>query len=73
MRRVAIRIVGENVAGVVGDNIENDVNPLLVGGLDEVAKLRPCPEMRIYVEKVLDAVAVIARLEGNLSEDRADP
>ena len=73
MRRVAIRIVGEDVAGVVGDDVENDVNPLLVGGLDEVAELLACPEMRVHVEEVLDAVAVVARLEGDLPEDRADP
>ena len=73
MRRVAIRIVGEDVAGVVGDDVEDDVDPLLVGGLDEVAELLACPEMRIHVEEVLDAVAVVARLEGDLPEDRADP
>src|SRR5262249_26876040 len=65
--------VAEDVAGVVGNDIENDVDPLLVGGLHKVSELLARPEMRIDVEKVLDAVAVVARLESNLAEDRADP
>ncbi len=73
VRRVAIRVVGEDVAGVVGDDVEDDVDPLLVGGLDEVAELLARPEMRIHVEEVLDAVAVVARLERDLPEERADP
>ena len=73
VRRVAIRVVGEDVARVVGDDVEDDVDPLLVGGLDEVAELLARPEVRIHVEEVLDAVAVVARLERDLPEDGADP
>ena len=73
MRRVAVRVVGEDVAGVVGDDVEDDVDALLVGGLDEVAELLARAEVGVHVEEVLDAVAVVARLEGDLSEDRADP
>jgi len=58
---------------MVSDDVEDDVNPLVVGGLDEVAKLRARAEMRGHVEKVLDAVAMVARLEGDLPENRADP
>src|SRR5262249_30493640 len=65
--------VAEDVAGVVGNDVENDVDPLLVGGLHKVAELLARPEMRIDVEEVLDAVAVVARLEWDLPEDRADP
>src|SRR5262245_44641375 len=57
----------------MGDDVEDDVNPLVVRGLDKVAELLARPEMRIYVEEVLDAVAVVTRLEGDLFEDRADP
>jgi hypothetical protein len=68
VHRVAVRGVAEDVAGVVGNDVKNDVDPLLVGGLDEVAELLARTEMRIDVEEVLDAVAVIARLEGDLPE-----
>ena len=57
----------------MSDDVEDDVDTLFVGGLDEVAELLASPEMRIDVEEVLDAVAVVARLEGDLAEDRADP
>ena len=74
MCRVAIWGVAEDVTGMVGNDVEDDANPLLVGGLNKVAKLRACPKMRVNVEKILDAVAVVARgLECNLAEDRAYP
>ena len=73
MRRVAVRVVGEDVTRVVGDDVEDDVDALLVGGLDEVTELLARPEMGVHVKKVLDAVAVVARLEGDLAKGRADP
>src|SRR5262249_29872559 len=73
VRRVAIRGVGEDVAGVMGDDVEYDVDPLLVGGRDKLAELRAGPEMRIDVKEVLNAVAVVARLECDLPKDPADP
>src|SRR4029079_1344507 len=71
--RVAVRVVGEDVAGMVGDHVEDDVNPLLVRGTNEVAELLARAEVRVHIEEVLDAVAVIALLERDLSEWRADP
>src|SRR5262249_7634232 len=73
VRRVAVRGVSEDVAGVVGDDVEDDVDPLLVRGPDKVAELRARPEMRIQIEEVLDPVAVVGRLERDLPEDGADP
>src|SRR5262249_30634322 len=45
VRRVAVRGVSEDVAGVVGDDVEDDVDPLVVRGLDELAELLARPEM----------------------------
>ena len=73
VRRVAVGVIGEDVAGVVGNDVEDDVDALLVGGLDEVAELLARAEVRVHVEEVLDAVAVVARLECDLAERRADP
>ena len=39
----------------------------------KVAELLARPEMRIDVEEVLDAVAVVARLESDLPKDWTDP
>ena len=58
---------------MVGDDVEDDVDALLVGGPDEVAELLARAEVRVDVEEVLDAVAVVARLERDLAERRADP
>jgi len=44
-----------------------------VGVPDEIAELLARAEVRIDVEKVLNPVAVVARLERDLPEDRADP
>src|SRR5207244_3103655 len=38
VRRVAVRGVAEDVAGVVGNDVENDVDPLFMRGLDTVAE-----------------------------------
>src|SRR5438309_7925626 len=73
MRRVTIGGVSEYVARVMGDDVQDHVNPLLVSGLDKVSKLGASSEMRINVEEVLDAVAVVAWLEGDLPEDGTDP
>ena len=73
VRHVAVRGVGKHVAGVVGDDVEDDVDSLLVGGLDKVAEFLSCSKMRIHVEEILDTVAVVGRLERDLPEGRADP
>src|SRR5262249_14536369 len=52
---------------------QDDVDALLVGGLDKVAELRAGAEMRVHIEEVLDAVAVVGRLKRDLPEDGADP
>ena len=59
--RVPVRGVSEDVAGVVGDDVEDHVDAVLVGEIDEVAEVLARPEVWIDVEEVLDAVAVVAR------------
>src|SRR5262245_66090626 len=72
--RVTVCRVGEHVAGVVGDDIEDHVNAVLMGEIDKVAEVLARAEVRIDVEKVLDAVAVVGRrLECDLAKDRAHP
>src|SRR5262245_52139634 len=72
--RVTVCRVGEHVAGVVGDDIEDHVDAVLMSEIDKVAEVLACAEVRIDVEKVLDTVTVVARgLECNLAEDRAYP
>ena len=72
-RRVAVRGVGENISGMVSDDIEDHVDPLLVSRPDQIPERRPRAEVRVHVEEILDPVPVIGRLEGELSKDRADP
>ena len=71
--RVSICSVRKDVSGVVGDNVKNHVDPMLVSSFDEIAKFFPRPEMRIDIEKILDTVAVVCRLECDLTKDGAHP
>src|SRR5262245_11394957 len=72
--RVTVRVVGKHVPGVVGDDIQYHIDPVIVGGLHEVTELLARSEMAVDVEEVLDAVTVIAcRIERDLAEDRAYP
>jgi hypothetical protein len=71
--QIAIRIVGEDVSGVVGDNIKNHVDLMLVGGLNKIAQILARPEVRVDIKKVLDAITVVARLKRNLAKNRTDP
>src|SRR5262249_22753216 len=70
---VAVRVITEDIPRMMSDDVENDVDALLVGGLDEVAELFPRAEVGVHVEEILDAIAVVARLEGDLAEWRANP
>ena len=72
-RRVAIGIVTEDVAGVMGNDVENDIDSLFVCGSHEVAELLPRAEVRVHVQEVLHAVAMVARLECDLAKGRTDP
>src|SRR4029453_2167953 len=72
--RVTVRCVSEHVAGVVRNDVEDHIDAVLVGRVDEVAEVLPRPEMRIDVEEVLDTVTVVARrLECDLAKDWAHP
>jgi hypothetical protein len=57
--RVTVRGVSEHVPGVVGDDVQDHVDAVLVGGVDEIAEVLPRPEVRIDVEEVLDTVAMV--------------
>src|SRR5215475_16053127 len=72
--RVTVCRVGEHIAGVVGDDIEDHVDAVLMSEVDKVAEVLARTEVRIDIEKILDAVTVVARcLECDLAEDRAYP
>jgi hypothetical protein len=58
---------------VVGNDVEDDVDPLFVGGLNEVAEFLPRAEVRIYVEEILNSVTMLAWFECDLPEDWTDP
>ena len=58
---------------VVGDNVENDVDSMIVGSLHEITQFRACPKMRVDIKKILDTVAVIAGFEWDLAKDGTHP
>src|SRR5262249_41301346 len=65
--------VAEHVRGVVEDDIEDAVDTLLVRGVDEVAQVLACAEVRVDVEEVLNSVSVVCRFKRRLFENGADP
>src|SRR5262249_20028409 len=62
-------LVTEHIRGVVEDYIEDAVDTLLVCRIDQVAQIFACAEMRVDVEKVLNAIAVVSRFERHLFEN----
>ena len=63
--------VAEDVSGVVGDDVEEDLHLLGVRLLDEAAELGVGAEVRVYLGEVGDPVAVVARtLRGTRALDR---
>ena len=78
-RRGGIAIVGEDIAGVVEDNIKNHVKPGLMGGIHQRAQFvvgvgRLGREKRLRPEKIVDAVAVIAAaVKRKVLQHRAEP
>jgi hypothetical protein len=72
-RRVAVRVVGEHVARVVEDDVEDHSDPVLMGGCHHRLQVVQRPEVVVDLKEVLDAVAVIAVGPGDLLEHRADP
>ncbi len=55
------------------DDVQDHVDAVIVGVFHKVTELLAGSEVRIDIEEVLDAVAVIRRLERDLAEYRADP
>ena len=78
-RRRTLR-VRDDVRRVVGDDVEVDLHPARVGGVDERAQVVVGPEMRVDLREVGDPVAVVARgrkarvvLHGLVLEARGQP
>ena len=71
--------IGEDVAGMVQDDVENDVEAEIVGGVNQGAKfvvgiVGIAGEAGIDVEKIVNAIAVIrAALKRNILENRTQP
>lgn len=66
-------MVAKHIAGMIQDDVEDDTDAQSVRGLDEPAKVPAAPEVRVDLEKVLNAVSVVRLVGPDLLEDRADP
>src|SRR5208282_1297960 len=71
--QITIGVVSKDISRVVGDDVENDVDSMIVGSLHEITQFLACPKMRVDIKKVLDTVAVIAGFERDLAKDRTNP
>lgn len=63
----------EHITCVVEDNIQNNVNPVSVSGPDKCSQIFPLTEMRIDIQKVLNAIPMICVLKFHLFEHGTDP
>src|SRR6185369_2903570 len=57
---VAIRSIAEDVAGVVEDDIKDDVNAVGMGGSDHLPQICQITEVRVHGKEILDAVTMVA-------------
>ncbi len=58
---------------MIQDDVENDVDASGVGSVHQRAQVVAGAEVRIHIKKVLDPIAVIGLLEGDLLENRPHP
>ena len=70
---IAIGVIGEEISRVVGDDVENDVDSVIVGSLNEVTQFLACPKMGVDIEEILDTVAVIGGFKRDLAKNGAHP
>ena len=72
-------LVADHVGGVVGDDVEEDLHPLLVRGLDQCGEVGVGAEVGVDLGEVGDPVAVVAggrpvlELDRLVLEDRGQP
>ena len=79
VRRPLVVDVVDDVRGVVGDDVEEDLHPARVRGVDQRAQVGVGPEVRVDLREVRDPVAVVAgrrpvlELDGLVLEARRQP
>src|SRR5262249_28780297 len=73
LHRIPIGFVAENIPCMVGNDIEYYVYSIRMSSLNEITQFFSRAEVRIDIQKVLNAVSVIARLGRNLEKDGAYP
>ena len=58
---------------MVKDHVEDDVQPCIVGGVDQVFEVLGCAEVRVHFKEVLRPIAVVVIGAGPLPQYWADP
>jgi len=66
-------LVHEDITNMVQDDVQQHVNTLTMGSLDEVLKVVPCAKAGINVEEVLYGVAMVCVERSNLLEYWTNP
>ena len=70
---IAIGIVAKHIANVVQDNVKNHIDPSSMGRFHHLHQVCTRAEMGIDLEEIVNPVAVVGIVEGNLLEDGTDP
>jgi hypothetical protein len=66
--QITISAVSKDISRVVGDDVENDVDSMIVGNLHEIAQFLARPKMGVDIKKILDTITVIAGFERDLAK-----
>src|SRR6266446_391625 len=72
-RYIAVGSVAKHIASVIQDDIENHIDLMPMGRFHHLHEVRTGAKMRVDIEEIVNPVAVVGVVEGNLLKDRTDP
>src|SRR5262249_49130815 len=68
---IAVGIVAKHIASVIQDDVENHIDAGSMGRFHHLYQVGTCAEMRVNLEEIVNPVAVVGIVEGNLLEEGA--
>jgi hypothetical protein len=70
---IAVGMVAKHITSVVQNDVENDIDVGSMGRFHQLHQISPRAEMRVNLEEIVNPVAMVGIVKGNLLEDGTDP
>src|SRR5262245_27987263 len=70
---IAVGIVAKHITSVIQDDVENDIDAGSMGRFHHLYQVCTRAEMRVDLEEIVNPIAVVGIVKGNLLEDGTDP